>query len=96
MEASYQEMSVPRIHLGLDSDWYKGMRDDNTPTPNPARQRPAMNNGMAVAIVWKTTPRVKTAHATATRLEISSDLGKEGAYGEGPFDVRCDHRWAQR
>jgi hypothetical protein len=30
------------------------------PTPKPAKKRPARNMGIAVAIVWRTTPRLKT------------------------------------
>jgi hypothetical protein len=30
------------------------------PTPRPAKKRPARNNGMLVATVCRTTPRLKT------------------------------------
>lgn len=30
------------------------------PTPKPAKNRPARKRGMAVAMVWRTTPRLNT------------------------------------
>jgi hypothetical protein len=64
MVRSYVEIRVPRIHLGDDSDWYRGMRDEINPTPAPATQRPATKRGIATAMVWSTTPTVKIVQAT--------------------------------
>jgi len=61
---SYVEIRVPRIHLGDDSDWYRGMRDEISPTPAPAMQRPATKRGIATAMVWSTTPIMKIVQAT--------------------------------
>lgn len=36
------------------------LRAEIKPTPKPAKKRPARNMGIAVEMVWSTTPRLKT------------------------------------
>lgn len=42
------------------SDRANKLKAEMRPTPKPAKNRPATNNGMAVAAVWRMTPNVKT------------------------------------
>lgn len=41
------------------------IQGENLPTPAPAIVLPATKSGIAVAIVWRTTPMLNTTHATA-------------------------------
>jgi hypothetical protein len=59
------------------------------PTPNPAKKRPAKKMGMAVAAVWRITPRLNT-QVEAIKLHLRPMLSAMRGEARAPKKVPAD------
>jgi hypothetical protein len=57
------------------------------PTPKPAKKRPAMNRGILVDAVCKTTPKLKTKPTATMRPIRRPSMSAHGAAASAPKKV---------
>jgi hypothetical protein len=65
------------------------LKAEMRPTPKPAKNLPATNNGMAVAAVWRMTPKVKTP-VDAIKPHLRPRISPIGAALRAPKKVPAE------
>lgn len=65
------------------------LKAETSPTPKPAKKRPAKKSGIAVAAVWRITPKVKT-RAAAISANRRPRKSAQGAAESEPKKVPAD------
>jgi hypothetical protein len=88
IEGYFEILAVISVLLSLYSSGYS-LNAETRPTPRPAKNRPARNNGMAVAAVCRMTPNIKT-QLEAIRLQRRPMRSAMGAAPRAPKKVPAE------
>jgi hypothetical protein len=64
VKRNWNKTWLEKLHRGRREEREVILNAETKPTPNPAKNRPATNNGISVAAVCKMTPNMKTMEDT--------------------------------